>query len=166
MDNLQLSQGGSFAFVSGLLVAGTTAGLYKTVTNTIVYTVDGRLLSKAPTDDMGGTVVLPASYGVNTNGSFTGAVGGSTRLYGIYLNASGVASTVPGPIVNTAELAAGTAPLHFPAPIKGRCCIGVARVAVTAGNTFVPGTTAWATAGAFTVSFINLFSIPAEPILV
>lgn len=164
MDNLQLSQGGNFALSSGALAAGTNAGTVQNA-SVIAYTVDGAHYSKAATNNVAPTVNVPAvaSNGYATNGAFTGQVGGSTRLIGIYLDAAGAYSFVPGPVVVTADLAAGQAPLQFPAPIKGRTCVGVLRVAVTAGTTFIPGTTALNAAGV-TTSFLNLFAIPGEPL--
>ena len=162
MDNLQLSQGGSFALASGALANGTTAGTIKT-TVIVPFVIDGQFFSKAITDSIATAVVLPAVYGQPVNGSFTGGANGSTRLYGVYLDNAGAVSLFPGAIVDTAALAAGQAPLQFPAPIKGKVCIGVVRIAVTAGTTFIPGTTALNAAGV-TTTYLNLFSIPAEPL--
>ncbi len=65
--------------------------------------------------------------------------------------------------MNTAELAAGSAPLHFPPTQRNLCCIGALRIAVTANTTFVPGTTALGAAGV-TATYLNLSSIPGEPL--
>lgn len=162
-DNLSLSQGGTLAFASGALANGTNAGTIKT-TVAIPYIVDGQFYSKAITDNIAIAYSGPAGvYSANSDGSFTGKVGGSTRLYGLYLDTAGALSVLPGAIVNSAELAAGAAALHFPAPQKGKVCIGVLRIAVTAGTTFIPGTTALGAAGV-TASYLNLSSIPAEPL--
>lgn len=165
MDNLQLSQGGCFALNSGALAAGTTAGTIKT-TVAVTYTIDGQFKLKAITDNIAIAYVGPAVYSQNStiaNGGFTGGTNGSTRLYGIYLDGAGVVSILPGQIVDTAQLAAGTASLQFPDVPKSVCAIGVMRVAVTANTTFVPGTTALAATGV-TTSFVNLSSMSGEPL--
>lgn len=166
MDNLALSQGGSIALGSSVLGSGTTAGTIKT-TVTMPYTIDGVFFSKAITDNIAAAVTVPAvmSNGYAVNGSFTGQIGGSTRLYGLYIDGAGNVTLAPGPVVNSAELAGGNAALMFPGNIRMRAAFGVMRVAVTAGNTFVPGTTALAAAGV-TVTFLNLMAFPAEPIKV
>ena len=162
-DNLQLSQGGNLAFTSGALAAGTNAGTIKT-TATIVFTIDGVFKSKGATDNVSIAVSTPSGvYGDPGNGSFTGQTGGSTRLYGIFLDASGNVSIVPGAIVNTAQLAAGSASLQWPAPQRNKACIGALRIAVTASTTFVPGTTALDASGV-TASYYNLSSVPGEPL--
>lgn len=168
MDNLSLSTGGSIALASGALAAGTTAGTIKT-TVAIPFIVDGAFATaKAITDNIAITYVGPTVYANGSiaagNGGFTGQTGGSTRLYGLYLNAAGTVTIEPGPIVNTADLAAGTAALHYPANKRANACFGMLRVAVTASTTFVPGVTALAATGV-TSTFINLATIPGEPLL-
>jgi hypothetical protein len=165
MDNLALSQGGNFAFTSGALAAGTNAGTIQNAA-AITYTINGEFKSKAITNNVAISYAGPAVYSqdaVASNGGFTGQVGGSTRLYGIYLDGAGNYSIEPGKVVNTAQLSAGTAPLEFPGMQRGKACVGAMRVAVTANTTFVPGTTALNAAGV-TVSFLNLSSIPGEPL--
>lgn len=162
MDNLALSQGGNLAFNSGALSNGTTAGTIQT-TATIVYCISGQFLSRAAVNNVSIAFSGPTVYGTPADGSFTGAVGGSTRLYNLYLDASGNTSVVPGPIVNTAELAAGVAALQFAPMVRDRCCYGALRIAVTAGTTFIPGTTALNAAGV-TATYLNLSSVPGEPL--
>lgn len=171
MDNLALSQGGSFAFASGALGNGTTAGTIKT-TAIVPFTVDGIFYTKAITDNIPFTLALTPSYGVVVNGSFTGgpftvgAVSGSTRLYGVYMDKAGVVSYLPGPLIDTAVILSpgSTAGLQFPANRKGRVCIGMVRIAATAGTSFIPGVTALNAAG-ITTTYLNLSAIPAEPLL-
>lgn len=162
MDNLQLSQGGSFAFASGALATGTGSGTIKT-TVIVPYSVDGQFFSKAITDNISIVEANPPVFSVASDGSFTGKVGGSVRLYGIYLDNAGAVTTVPGAIANVADLAAGLTTLQFTQNIKGKTCIGFMRIALTAGTTFIPGVTAQAAAGV-TASYLNVFSIPAEPL--
>ena len=167
MSNLALLQGGNVALASGALAAGTTAGTIKT-TVAIPFIIDGVFATnKAITDNIAISYSGPTVYAngsvAATNGSFTGATGGSTRVYGLYMNAAGTVSIEPGPIVNTAELAAGTAALQFPAMKRANVCFGAMRVAVTATTTFIPGTTALAASGV-TTTFLNLATVPAEPL--
>ena len=164
MDNLQLSQGGDFALASGALANGTAAGTIKT-TVIVPFTVDGQFYSKAITDNISIVTLLPVTFGQPTDGSFTGRVGGSVRLYGVYLDVAGAVTLFPARITNVAELAAGVDTLQFPGKIKGKCCVGVLRVALTFSTTFVPGVTALGAAGV-TATYLNLFSIPAEPLKV
>jgi hypothetical protein len=165
MDNLALSQGGNLAFISGALAAGTNAG---TIRNTVAvtYTINGAFKSKSITDNIAISYTGSDTYSqssVARNGGFTGEVGGSTRLYNIYLDTNGAVSIEPGPVANTAKLAAGTVALEFAGAQRNKACIGAMRVAVTSGTTFVPGTTALGAAGV-TTTFINLSSVPAEPL--
>jgi len=165
MDNLALSQGGNFAFTSGALAAGSNAGTIQNAA-AITYTINGEFKSKAITNNAAISYTGPAVYSQNaveSNGGFTGEVGGSTRLYGIYLDGAGTFSIEPGAIVNTAELAAGVAPLQFPGTQRAKACVGAMRIAVTAGTAFVPGTTALNATGV-TATFLNLSSIPGEPL--
>lgn len=164
MDNLQLSQGGSFALASGALANGTNAGTIKT-TVAIPFTVDGRFYSKAITDNIAlvadSSLVSVYSNGFNTSGAVTGQVGGSTVLYGLYLDTGGNVRFLPGKVANTARLAEGTESLQFPPTIKGKACFGVLRIAVTANTTFTPGTTALDASGV-TATYLNLMAIPGE----
>lgn len=167
-DNLSLAQGLTMSLNSGALANGTTAGTVKT-TAAINYIVDGQFYSKAITDNMSiaytGPTVYQAPTGVGSvNGGFTGGSNGSTRLYALALNTSGALSVVPGPIVDSADLAAGRAPLQFPViTATGQCVIGALRIAVTAGTSFVPGTTSLAAAGV-TATYLNLADVPANPL--
>jgi hypothetical protein len=162
MDNLALSQGGNLCFTSGGLVNGTNAGTIQTG-STITYTIDGEFKSKSATNNVSIAYTGPAVYGDAGNGAFTGQTGGSTRLYGVYLDGAGNFSVLPGAIANTARLAAGSDSLQFPPTQRNRACCGVVRVAVTANTTFVPGTTALNASGV-TVSYLNLSAIPGEPL--
>lgn len=162
MDNLSLSQGGNLAFTSGALDSSATAGKIKT-TATVTYTINGVFKSKGATDNVVLTYAGPSVYSAASNGSFTGGANGSTRLYGVYLDAGGNFSVVPGPIVDTAALAAGSAALQFPGAKADAACIGAVRIAVTAGTSFVPGTTALDATGV-TTTYYNLSSVPGEPL--
>jgi hypothetical protein len=162
MEQGNFIQGGSLAFNSGALAAGTTAGTIKT-TAAINYTVDGYFLSKAITDNIAISIANPALWGVNADGSFTGKVGGTTRLLGIFLDSAGAVSYAFGEPVSTADLAAGLAPLQYPLPQRRKACIGFLRLTLTNGTTFVPGTTSLAAAGV-TATFLNTSVVPSEPL--
>ena len=166
--NLEEANGGYLSFTSAGLAEGTNANTIKTTAD-IVYTIDGRFYTKATTDNIaisysGPSVYQAAAGGVQAvNGSFTGAVGGSTRLYLICLDTAGAVSIVPGPIVNTADLTAGRVALQYPDDQAGVCVIGAMRIALTAGTTFTPGGTDLSASGV-TATFVNLADVPANPI--
>lgn len=167
MDNLGLSQAGNIALASGAIaIATVTSGIKTTVI--IPYIIDGVFKSKAITDNISIAYAGPTVYNNGAvsavNGAFTGAVGGSTRLYNLYLDAAGTVSVEPGPIVNTADLAAGVSPLQFAGAKRQLACFGAVRVALTASTTFTPGTTLLGAAGV-TATYINLATVPAEPLL-
>lgn len=167
-DNLSLSQGATLCLASAGLAEGTNANTIKTTAD-ITYAIDGRFYAKATTDNIaisysGASVYQAAAGGVQAiNGGFTGAVGGSTRIYLICLDTSGAVSLVPGAIVNSTELAAGTVGLQFPDAPKGVCPIGAVRIALTAGTTFTPGSTDLSATGV-TDTFYNLMDVPANPL--
>ena len=167
-DNLSMNAGATMALNSGALAAGTTAGTIKT-TVAINFLIDGQFYSKAITDNIaisysGPSVYQAAAGGVGgMNGGFVGGVNGSTRLYLLCLSAAGAVSIVPGAIVDSAELAAGRVSLQFPDCPNGASVFGALRVALTAGTSFVPGTTALAATGV-TSSFLNLADVPANPL--
>lgn len=166
-DNLAMSSGATLCLAAAGLAEGTAANTIKTVNN-ITYTIDGRFYSKAATDDIAisftGPSVYQAPTGVGSiNGGFTGGTNGSTRLYLVCLNAAGAVSIVPGKIVDTAALAAGTVSLDFPDAPRGVCPIGAMRIAVTAGTTFIPGSTDLSASGV-TDTFYDLMDVPANPL--
>lgn len=167
-DNLSLGSGLTMALNSGGLAEGTAANSIQIAT-AINYIIDGRFYSKAITDDIAISYSGPAVYqaaagGVqNVNGSFTGGVNGSTRIYGIYLSTAGAVSILPGPIVDSAELAAGRVALNWPDVPAGVCPIGGLRIALTAGTTFTPGSTDLSASGV-TDTFYNLADMPANPL--
>jgi hypothetical protein len=167
-DNLSLSQGLTVALSSGEWAEGTNANTVKS-TATVTYTIDGRFYSKSATDNIaisysGPSVYQAAAGGVQSvNGSFTGGVNGSTRIYLICLDTAGAVSIVPGPIVNSADLAAGRASLQFPDDPIGVCPTAALRIALTAGTTFTPGSTDLSASGV-TATFYNLADVPANPL--
>lgn len=166
-DFISPSTGITVALNSGALANGTTAGTVKT-TVAINYLLDGTFYQKAITDNMSiaytGPSVYQAPTGVGTvNGSFTGGTGGATRLYLLMLDAAGNLSVLPGPIANSADLAAGRVSLQFPDEPINTCVIGALRIALTAGTTFVPGTTSLAAAGV-TATYLNLGDTPSTPL--
>jgi hypothetical protein len=166
-DNASMNFGATIALASGALAAGTTAGTVKT-TVAIPYALDGQFYSKAITDNIAiaytGPEVYQAPTGVGSvNGAFTGGIGGATRLYLLCFNAAGTVSVTPGKIVNSAELAAGRVSLDFPDAPFNQCPFGAVRIAVTANTSFIPGTTALNAAGV-TASYLNLATVPANPL--
>jgi hypothetical protein len=166
-DNLSQDSGLTVALNSGALANGTTSATIKT-TVAINYVIDGRFYSKSITDNItisySGPTVYQAPTGVGgINGAFTGGANGSTRVYGLFLDTSGAVSILPGPIVDSADLAAGRASLQWPDVPNGVCPFGAIRIALTAGTTFIPGTTAFGATGV-TTTYYNLADMPANPL--
>lgn len=167
-DNQSLNRGLTMALNSGALAEGTNANTIQ-IAAAIDYIIDGQFYSKAITDNIaisysGATVYQAAAGGIQSvNGGFTGGVNGSTRIYGIFLNAAGAVSILPGPIVDSAELAAGRVSLQWPDAPAGVCPIGAVRIALTAGTTFTPGSTDLSASGV-TDTFYNLADMPANPL--
>ena len=167
-DNQSLNRGLTMALNSGALAEGTNANTIQ-IAAAINYVIDGQFYSKAITDNVaisytGSTVYQAAAGGVQSvNGGFTGGVNGSTRLYGIFLNAAGTVSILPGPIADSAELAAGRVALQWPDAPAGVCAIGGLRIALTAGVAFTPGQTDLAATNV-TDTFYNLADMPANPL--
>lgn len=166
-DNLSQNSGATWALNSGALAEGTNANTIQIAT-AINYVIDGRFYSKSITDNIAisysGPSVYQAPSGVGSlNGAFTGGVGGSTRLYLICLSTAGAVSIVPGEIVPSADLAAGINALEFPDAPNGVCPIGALRVALTQGTVFTPGSVDLSASGV-TASFLNLATVPANPL--
>lgn len=167
-DNLSMNFGATFALNSGALAEGTNANTIQ-IAAAIDYVIDGQFYAKAITDNVaisyaGPSVYQAASGGVGgMTGGFTGGTNGSTRLYLICLSTAGAASIVPGPIVDTVELAAGRVALQYPDAANGTCPIGALRVALTAGTAFTPGATDLSASGV-TDTFYNLSTVPANPL--
>ena len=167
-DNLSMNSGATLCLASAGLAEGTNANTIQ-IANNVTYTVDGRFYAKSATDNIaisyaGASVYQAAAGGVQAiNGTFTGGVNGSTRLYLIGLDASGAVSIAPGAIVDTAELTAGRVGLQFPDAPAGVCPIGALRIALTAGTAFTPGATDVSASGV-TDTFYNLADMPANPL--
>lgn len=85
----------------------------------------------------------------------------TTCLYLVCLATDGTGTVVKGVEVSTADLAAGTAQLHFPQPTVDTCPAGAIRVETTAA--FIPGTTAL-DAGTVTDTYYDFFCIPVDPL--
>lgn len=173
MDNLQLSQGGCFNLVSPALAAhGSNINLVLAV-GTGGHIIDGRIYTRAAVASQAWTI--SGEPGPVADGSFTGTsrsavnaagttVVGSSRIYGLYMNAAGTFLAASGPIVDRAALAVGQAALHWPAPKKDYVCFGAVRIDITtAGVSFIPGVTALNTSG-ITPTYYNLFNLPGSPL--
>ena len=150
MDNLKLSQGGSFALTAGGLAEGTNANTYQTA-NTITFVTDGVLRSKAATNNVAfsaGHATVPVS---------------SSCLYLVCLDSGGNFSTVAGRAVLTADVTAGTASLQWPAAPVDVAVVGAIRVDTNASATFTPGSVDLSASG-ITDTFYDLFAVPTKPL--
>jgi len=177
MDNLALTRGGNIALASGAVAAGTTAGTIKT-TATITYVIDGQFYSKSATDNIAFTGPT-AGEGENLVGTFQPHLANQVRLYGLWLDVNGNFFVTQGPAAVPGDLANGIVSLQWPEAPRAYgdsaassvasgpkyTIVAVARVSESStGSTFVPNTTALATSGQLTVSFINLATLPGEPL--
>lgn len=151
MDNLKLSQGGSFALTAGGLAEGTNANTYQTA-NTITYVTDGVFRSKGATNNVAfsaGHATVPVS---------------SSCLYLVCLDSGGNFSTVAGRAVPTADVTAGFRALEWPAPPVGDIAVvGAIRVDTNASATFTPGSVDLSASG-ITDVFYDLFAVPTRPL--
>ena len=162
MSNLAETLGNICKTDAGLAI-GTNTGTIKT-TATLTFTVNGVFYAKSATDNISIAYTAPDdTYNTVDNGSFTGGTNGSTRLYGCFINSAGTVSVVPGPIVDSVALAAGTVALEFPPAQKDKACFGAIKVALTAGTSFVPGTTGLDASGV-TETYYDLAHVPFEPL--
>ena len=151
MDNLKLSQGGSFALTAGGLAEGTNANTYQTA-NTITYVTDGVFRSKGATNNVAfsaGHATVPVS---------------SSCLYLVCLDSGGNFSTVAGRAVPTADVTAGFRALEWPAsPVGDIAVVGAIRVDTNASATFTPGSVDLSASG-ITDTFYDLFAVPTKPL--
>lgn len=150
MDNLKLSQGGSFALTAGGLAEGTNANTFKTV-NTVTFVIDGVFKSKTATDN----VAFTAGHSV--------VAASSSCLFLVCLDAGGNFSTAQGKAALTAGVTAGTASLQWPAAPADVAVVGAIRVDTGSGVTFTPGSTDLG-AASITDTYFDLFAVPTKPL--
>jgi len=173
---------GNMCFVSGLVDNATNAGLIKTVTNTIVYTVDGKLASYAPTDNIAFAVPTAAqlpydyqrwiSYDLGTAVSATVkfAPAGCT-FYSVYaFDSAGTVTCFQGDYAGQ-DLTFRGMPLQkgtglIPQIPPGFTPFVIVKIVHTAAAVFVHGaTTALTDAGSRTVTFTNVSVMPSTTTL-
>lgn len=155
-ENQSARAGGSFALASGAWQAGTT-NTQPSNAAIVPFVVNGRQGSRS---------VTAAGYpwAITNPGGVQRHVGGTTRLYGLLLDAAGAVSMSQGAPVRTADLAAGSAALQAPPVPPDRAMAGMVRVSLTAGLDFSPGFDPLTTAGNRTVTFFNTMAAPSEPL--
>jgi hypothetical protein len=131
---------GTYVMGNPVLAIGTTTTACSTTAAT-EFCINGKVFTKAATADLfvhSDVTVQPV---------------GTTRYYGLYLNASGTATVVQGDSTK------------LPAPADDVCLIGVIKVVTDATHTFTPGTTAHSAAG-ITATYTTLTCIPVGGISV
>lgn len=138
---------GTRCFTKGILAAGSNTAKVKTTTNTVEYCIDGVLYEKAATDDLFVCTTVTPQPDL------------TTCFYAMCLDKDGTSVVVNGAPVLTAAITAGTAKAYIPELPETACLIGAVKV-VASGGAFTPGTSAFATAGNFTVTFYNLSCTP------
>lgn len=147
--NLIRASGGNLVLANPALALGSGSAFLLRITNAITFSVKGLLYSKAATDNIAGSVT-GTTQSANT-----------TRLYAFDINAAGTVSCVAGKEVTNASV--GTFGTGIPLPevaTEDKARLGYAKV-VTAGSTFVPGTTSFAGIS----TFYNTLGDVADPAL-
>lgn len=160
---------GNMTFVSGLLAAGTNAGTFKTVTNTIVYAFDGVLKTYAPTDNI--AVAAPtAAQLANEYQKWTlysiSATDVARTFYMVFaFDSAGTVTTFQGTYSGQdltgrgGNMAKGDG--LIPQIPDGFVPFGIIKIANPATLAFVPGTTALTTASSRVVTFTNINILPS-----
>jgi hypothetical protein len=154
MINLNEAHRGGTCCLSkaGLAIGDTTTGIKIAAPNGagIDYAINGIVYHKADaaTSNFTAAAVQPVL---------------TTCLYLVCLDTSGNVSTVKGTAVLNADLAAGTAVLHWPAPAANTCPIGALKIVLTSSATFTAGTTALDAANV-TETYYDLFTVPVSPL--
>jgi hypothetical protein len=160
---------GNNAVYADPIITVATVTTQARTTATAQYTIGGGLYSKASTDNF---------WTLGVAGSNTTVPINSWQKYALMVDDAGVAtvqeatpSTVSAAAVRWPNVTAlaGSNPANPWAPLTfllngSRCIFGILTVQTAAG-TFVPGTTAIATAGAITVSFRGGIDPSLNPIL-
>ena len=140
---------GNRSFVSGLLaISAGTASRFKTVTNTIIYCIDGVFCSFAPNDTA--SMVFSA-------GSTATVPIGSTGYWLIALDSAGAVTTYQS-ILTAAEVAAGVN--RIPDVPSNVCVIGGIKI-VCASAAFVPNTSDLSLSGT-TDTYTNFSCAPSR----
>jgi hypothetical protein len=151
-------------YVSGLIAQATTTSAVKTVTNTIVYSIGGKLATKAPTDNFW-TLAEAATVAATVPPK-----GSGTLYYGrVFLHLIDLAGT--GPLTVASELYSSTSSTLVDAnsqsiikapeyDMSTYACVGYTKVINGHASTlFTPGTTAIVTSGALVVSMTNTSTV-------
>lgn len=147
-------RGGTLCLSKAGLAEGTDDATIKIAADNgagVDYCINGILYHKADTDNIDPT-------------SCTEQADATTCLYLVTLNSSGTVDTIKGTEVTTADLTAGNEVLRWPVPAVNTCPIGAIKIA-TSGAAFQVGVddiTDDISSG--TVTFYNLFAVPAAPL--
>lgn len=151
--NDQAVRGGNFCLSKAGLAMGSanaTAKIAETNSQGIDFVIDGVVYHQA--DEDSSTVVLPTE-------TLTALY---TNIFLVSINASKDIEVISGTEVLTADLDAERATLAWPTPTNGYCPIGAILIDAGSGD-FAVGSDAL-TGDTETVEYIDLFSVPAEPI--
>lgn len=147
----ELARGGNFCVAKATLAEGTNANTIK-VTNSagIDFAIDGVMYSKATTDNIAMDAL--AIQAVST-----------TCLYLVMINAAGTVSMKKGTEVATADLAAGSKVLQWPACDALKAPIGAIKIVTNSSATFTNGSTDLSASG-ITATFYDLLTVPSKPL--
>lgn len=165
-QNLQGFNALTAAFTSGGLARATTASLVRIV-NTVVYSIAGRLLSRAAIDNNPFTIEPGSGLVPTAPNAFVTLAAGESCAFAIFLDQAGAVTYAQGPVVQAGQLC----PVPFPpsgvtslssATGYGKAIIGALKV-VNTTNPFIPGTTLLSAAGV-TDTYFNFSTHPGGPI--
>jgi hypothetical protein len=133
-QNLIDDRGGNIAYSRAALRQAQIIGHYNQIQtqNNVQFTVDGVYGTLAPTDNQAFSTGHPTITGCNL------------VFYGIWVNNTNVIATTAGQIVDPATLGNGGTNVRttvYPPVVANNVLIGLLKVKVGVGASFVPGTT-------------------------
>jgi len=140
-QQLQGAHGASLNFVSGLLAVATSTGLFKTVTNTLTYSIGGFLYTKAPTDNIPFTIEPNSGINPTAPNSFQTVAVGDSAGFSIFIDSAGTVTVAPGSSGPAGQEA------NFPAAPANKALI--VSFKATPAATYTPGTTALTSVSTF-----------------
>ena len=140
--NLEQANAINANYQSGLVAASTTAGNIKTVTNRIVYSINGIIYGKDATDDAG--------FGATAG---TALAIGRACAFAFWIDSAAATTCTQGAIVSQGE------GCPMPPPQPNKCCFAVVKVHLCTA-VFTPGTTALGTGN--TAVYYNCSTLPGS----
>ena len=161
MGNLEIPRGGTLCLAkAGLKIGNSDAKDVDIAAPNgagVDFAIDGVMYHKADAADIPVVVTDEDGTAVTTQAADT------TCLYLVQLDVSGNVTTIKGPEVTSANLAAGNASLKWPEPSASKCPIGAIKI-VTVAVTFLCGTDDFSKSGV-TGTYYDLMTLPPHPLV-